>query len=404
MTKCFVIAVVLTGSLCGCGSSYSRMKSEDQIAPFGELARAYSAMPTQIVRVQTVRADEPPIRVAIHKSGNRSATGPILVFIHGLFSESSAWRYMAGALGTDHMVWLIDLPGCGASEKPHPSRLTRDGYGPTGLADRIYQALAAELAAEPLERRVVLVGHSLGSAIAMRMMADPVLREAYGPTRLRVSGLVLLTPLDVAIEKPIPVLEYVAHVHDLEIVGAQVSGVLRERLAAGVMQSYGDPDRAPREEVDRSVRMLTASSSRRALQAMIVQATPRRPKPVRPARPDWPRIDRLVMQYSNIDVPVRIACGAHDETFPASMSYKLAAQVPCAGLVVIRDCMHSPHLERPREAAAIIEDFIGAADASKSPRLALESRRKCCDVGELCGHLKPWSCYEQEDLDRRRGR
>ena len=37
MIKCFVIAVVLTGSLWGCGSSYSRMKSEDQIAPFGEL-------------------------------------------------------------------------------------------------------------------------------------------------------------------------------------------------------------------------------------------------------------------------------------------------------------------------------------------------------------------------------
>ena len=354
MIRHVIIVAVFVG-LLGCGSNYSRMKSEREIAPFDAIMQRLDTMSKTTVLIPTLRHGEPTVRLALHEIGNPDAAGPILVFIHGAFSDASAWRYVAGDLGDGHTVWLLDLPGCGASDKPDPARLAVDGYAPAALADRAYQALTARLDNEPPERRIVLVGHSLGSAVAMRMLSDPGLRRTYADTRERVEGLVLVTPLDVAIEQPIPILEYVAHLGGANIGLANLAGVLRERLAEGVMQSYSNPAQAPREEVDRSIPILAAGPSRRATQAMILQATPRRPGG---ARPDWPEVDRLVTEYANIDVPVRITCGAHDETFPASMSYKLAAQLRFADLHVIPDCMHSPHLERPLACAALIDRFV----------------------------------------------
>jgi pimeloyl-ACP methyl ester carboxylesterase len=312
----------------------------------------------------TTRPDEPVVRVAICKVGDPSARDPILVFIHGAFSNAETWRYVAGEIGDDHTLWLVDLPGCGASDKPRPSELSADGYGPFATGDRLYQALGHALSGESAERRVVFVGHSTGAMIVTRMLADPALRARHANVVARVVGAMFLSPLDVAVEKPVPTLEYVAHVDDWKVGLGDALGLLRENMARGTAASYNDPATAPREEVDRGLRIITDPASRHAMQAMILQATPRRRDEV---RPDWPEVDRLVRQYANVDVPVGIVCGAHDETLPASMSYKLAAQIPGATLTVIPDCMHSPHLEQPQTCARLIRDFVKRTDRPPVP-------------------------------------
>ena len=262
---------------------------------------------------------------------------------------------MAGALGDDYTLWLIDLPGCGESDKPRPRDLASDGYGPDALAERVYQAMECALSGEAGERRVVFVAHSTGAMVVTRMLAEPEMRARHAAVLGRVAGAVFISPLDVAVEKPVPTLEYVAHLSDAQVELGDAFGMLRERMAKGTAASYDDPEVAPREEVDRGVRIITDTASRHALQAMILQATPRRRDAV---RPDWSEVDRLVEQYANIDVPVAIAAGAHDETLPVSMSYKLAAQIPGATLQVIPNCMHSPHLEHPETCARIIREFL----------------------------------------------
>jgi pimeloyl-ACP methyl ester carboxylesterase len=280
------------------------------------------------------------------------------VCVHGAFSDAKAWRYIAGALGDDYTLWFVDLPGCGESDKPSAGSLAPDGFGPTALADRIYQAVARSLADDDgsaRNRPVVLVGHSLGALIVTRMLADPDLRSRYANTRGRIAGMFLITPLDVAIEKPVPVLEAVAHLSGLEVALGRLSGLLRERLADGVLQSYDDPAAAQRAEVDRGVEFISSAARRHAMQALILQATPRRPRGL---RPDWPAVDTLTAQYANIDVPTAIVCGAHDETLPSSMSYKLRAQIRGATLRVLPDCKHSPHLEHPQRCADALVEFL----------------------------------------------
>jgi pimeloyl-ACP methyl ester carboxylesterase len=97
--------------------------------------------------------------------------GPTYVLLHGLLDSSAGWSEVAQRL--PHLCIAFDLPGFGASDQPTRPRIS-------AYAEDVAAAIRAlEL------RRFVLVGHSLGGAVA-----------AAVAERLpdRVSALVLLAP------------------------------------------------------------------------------------------------------------------------------------------------------------------------------------------------------------------
>jgi pyruvate dehydrogenase E2 component (dihydrolipoamide acetyltransferase) len=85
--------------------------------------------------------------------------GPTLVFLHGLGGSQSTWQVVLGDLVDHHRTISIDLPGHGASDKSPDA-----DYSVDGLAT----AVSAALATLKLDRPV-LVGHSLGGAVALRI-------------------------------------------------------------------------------------------------------------------------------------------------------------------------------------------------------------------------------------------
>jgi pimeloyl-ACP methyl ester carboxylesterase len=96
---------------------------------------------------------------------NGPASGQTLVLVHGSGDTALAWGQVADALGGSpyQTVLALDLPG-------HGSRATEPLPAPPTVA-----AYAADVRAE-IERRglarVTLAGHSLGSAIALRLALD----------------------------------------------------------------------------------------------------------------------------------------------------------------------------------------------------------------------------------------
>ncbi|HXK21005.1 MAG TPA: alpha/beta fold hydrolase, partial [Polyangiaceae bacterium] len=90
-------------------------------------------------------------------------SGPKLVLLHSLFMDHSTWNAVASDLARDYCVITPDLPGCGESEKPAPSRFAYD-------VDAFTSAIADLYAALSLGRAVVL-GHGLGGAIALTLAA-----------------------------------------------------------------------------------------------------------------------------------------------------------------------------------------------------------------------------------------
>ncbi len=88
--------------------------------------------------------------------------GPTIVLLHGAGAATHSWRDLAPLLANDFTVIAPDLPGHGFTETPGG-----DGLSLPGMA-RSVTALLATLGAEP----VLVVGHSAGAAIALRMAID----------------------------------------------------------------------------------------------------------------------------------------------------------------------------------------------------------------------------------------
>jgi magnesium chelatase accessory protein len=88
--------------------------------------------------------------------------GPPLLLIHGTGASTHSWRDVAPFLAQRFSVVMVDLPGQGFSARPPPELLALDGMA-RGIA-----AVLALLGVSP----EVVVGHSAGAAIAIRMVLD----------------------------------------------------------------------------------------------------------------------------------------------------------------------------------------------------------------------------------------
>ncbi len=110
---------------------------------------------------------------------------PCVVFLHGAQQDHSVWilqsRYLAHH---GHAVLALDLPGHGRSRGPAATSVE-------AIADRVVQSIA------PLANpRLLLVGHSMGSLVALelaRRLADRVVGVALCGTAfpMRVSDALL---------------------------------------------------------------------------------------------------------------------------------------------------------------------------------------------------------------------
>jgi pimeloyl-ACP methyl ester carboxylesterase len=85
-----------------------------------------------------------------------SGSGPTVLFVHGLDSDSQVWAPVVGLLD-DHTCVTIDLPGHGES----PVDADPAAYSREALLERLDEVIG------DLAGPVVLVGHSLGGYLGM---------------------------------------------------------------------------------------------------------------------------------------------------------------------------------------------------------------------------------------------
>ncbi|MCZ6573313.1 MAG: alpha/beta hydrolase [Planctomycetota bacterium] len=345
--------LVLTLTLASAyASTYGKLPPLAGLKDLAALAATTASLPSQRGFVTVGEAGGRPIRLAFRHTKQGSGKW-IVVMLHGLLSDSRAWRFVAGDLGMDHNLLLIDLMGCGRSAKPDPRDLAPNAYSPTALARQVLLVIRERSKNE----RIAVVGHSLGGMTTLRMLGDPDLRAEFRDVVERVERVILLASVDFAVERKHATFERITDLSDVQAALGATFGLLREETARSVHDGAGDPSRMPREEADRLAEILRRGATRHAAQEMIRQAVPFTPK----GRPDWPRMERLVADYRNVDVPCLILWGARDETFPASMGYKLRAQLPRAWLRVLPGCMHQLPAEAPRACAKHIRGFVATA-------------------------------------------
>jgi len=86
-----------------------------------------------------------------------AGSGPTVVFLHGLDSDSSVWASAVELLLDDHRCVLVDLPGHGESPAPDDAST----YSRQAVLDQLDHVL------DRYPSPVVLVGHSLGGYLGL---------------------------------------------------------------------------------------------------------------------------------------------------------------------------------------------------------------------------------------------
>ena len=242
-------------------------------------------------------------------------SGPDLVILHSLLADRSAFDRVVPGLSKKRRVWLVNLPGYGASR---PAGTSVENY-----ADRI----AALLRSLKLNHPDIL-GNGLGGfisvalaarhgALVRRLIAAPALAAFPEPAKQPLRGLAervakegMSGALEVAIRRMFP-----------ERFIAANPSVVEERKQA-LMRA--DP-----------ACFRTACLALAALDLSPV--------------------------LSNIKSETLVMAGSEDATTPPALARELAAKIPQAKFRELQGCGHCPQIENPALFVQVVEEYLGAA-------------------------------------------
>jgi pimeloyl-ACP methyl ester carboxylesterase len=236
-----------------------------------------------------------------------TGTGPAIVMVHGLGGQMGNFTMALAPLLTDtHRVIVIDRPGMGYSDRAPdaPANPRSQAATVAALIDRL-----------DLERPLV-VGHSLGGAIALCLAMDH-------PDRTR--GLALLAPLTQPPTGPIDAFKGLAITGRVSrfVISWILAIPMSIRTAPQVLEQVFGPDPIPDGYAVKGGALLGL-----------------RPAAFRNTSRDYLASGRdlrwMAGQYPSLQVPVRILFGADDRILEADLHGRdLVAKHPHIGLEVI---------------------------------------------------------------------
>ncbi len=295
-------------------------------------------------RVVVGRDDGFPVEVACADNGNLSADCTLLL-LHGLFDHKGTWELMQPFLGERFRTVALDLVGFGESSRPRFRSLPEhERY----CLDRLAAYVGEFIRVLELDR-LILVGNSLGGAIALRLAcSDP--QERPWAVGLDLRGLVLISAVGYPQRLPgfVPLLAGKPGALLLNPTLqrlAVASGLARRFAGSTYSRIFFDPRRIPERLVDRAVEYFAMPGTPFSYRMTVRNLTP-------------PDIDTFTDRYPGMPLPALIVWGRQDRIVPALNALRFEADLPAAKLHVFDDCGHVPHLEYPGETAAAIRDWI----------------------------------------------
>jgi pimeloyl-ACP methyl ester carboxylesterase len=318
MILSYLIILILLLGLLAVGTSFGVARLEAAHPPTG-----------RFVEVQGVRLHVAELGLAPGAPG----ADPAVVLIHGASGNLEDMRLALGEkLASSHRVILIDRPGHGWSSRPE-------------CDDCASPARQAELVAGALEqlgvRRAILLGHSWGGAFATAYaLAFPE----------RTAGLVLVStpthpwPGNPGWYNKVALLPYIGPLFLRTCV--YPLGLL---LAASASRSVFEPQAVPDDYVRRAAILLV----------------------LRPKTFYWNARDLALLEsftaaqvprYVDLRTPTVIITGDCDTLVsPQLNAQALAAILPRAKLVLLKNIGHMPHHAAPDVVAAAVAELVPRA-------------------------------------------
>ena len=281
--------------------------------------------PDETVAVSFRDAEGHEREVATHHKV--AGSGPPLVLVHGLMTSAYSWRYVIADLAERHRVFIPDLVGSGASEKP-PDLV----YSIENLS-RFLAAYVRALDAGP----PYLVGNSLGGLICLKTLLDsPDLADRY--VHIHAPGYPMLrSKLAHALLALAPVRWALAwFVHRF-----------RERFVAWNVH-YQRDDMLSREEVrEYAGQFETAAGSKVFVRILRESVDPSEHAGIiATLRRDAGRLPSVLLLYAR-----------EDPLVPPEFGPRYAEDIPGAPLHWIEESSHFVQVEQPARTVDEIRDF-----------------------------------------------
>jgi pyruvate dehydrogenase E2 component (dihydrolipoamide acetyltransferase) len=240
--------------------------------------------------------------------------GTPAVLIHGFGGDLNAWMFNHVDLAAHRAVWALDLPGHGESGK------TVD----TGSVDELADAVLAFLDDQGIER-AHLVGHSMGSVVAMTVAAK-------APARVASLALISAAGLGEEINR--------------EYIDGFVAGSNRNQLKPHMLQLFADPTLVTRQMIEDIVKYKRLEGVPEALQKIAAQAF---------AGGVQKRLyrDRL----GSLAPRALVIWGRQDQIIPARHADGLPGDIR---VHVLEGKGHMVHMEAAAEVNRLLNDFFEA--------------------------------------------
>jgi pimeloyl-ACP methyl ester carboxylesterase len=257
--------------------------------------------------------------------------GSAVVLLHGFGDTADSWRRVVPRLVGNHRVVALDIPPFGRSSGP-----SLNGTSLVEWYEEFFPALLRELGL----KRVTLVGHSFGGAVALHSaLARPKVIEqlvlvapaGLGPGAPWWWQAAAGRPVNWAalLKLPNPVAG--------QAIRAGMRSFLEERLL------YDN-----RQMEDVIEHFLTLHGGRRELEQLLATG-----------RALIPGYDgTLIERVTEIRCPVKVIWGRDDRLAPVEHAGAFAAAVPHAKVEILERCGHYPQVELPGRVIELLEELL----------------------------------------------
>ncbi len=264
--------------------------------------------------------------------------GPPILMVHGLGGTQAHFDPLVAELEGDFRVVAIDRPGSGYSTRPH------DRPGDTRAQAVFLVALMDALGME----RPLVVGHSLGGAIALALAVD-------FPDR--ISGIVLVSPLT-RFAAEVPPAFGALNIRRRwlrRLVAETISAPNAAKLAPATHAYVFAPQVPPADFMVRGGAMLALKPSHFYAAATDFVAT--RGGDVR----------EVAKRYGEITLPAGMAFGTADKVLSAEEHGRtLLAAMPGLDAVFLEGTGHMPQYSHAKEIAALVRRVAARAFAGRT--------------------------------------
>jgi magnesium chelatase accessory protein len=250
-----------------------------------------------------------------------SGDGPVLLLLHGTGAATHSWRGMLPLLATRFTVVAPDLPGHGFTAR-----------GPQTLPAmaKAVGALLTELDLKP----TIIVGHSAGVAVGLRMMLDGVIDAkavvGLSPALLPFPGLA--AKLFPTMAKLLFLNPFAPHIF------ARMAGPTRE-VARFMLKSTGST--LDVDGVDFYARLFRKPGHIAGTIGMMAS---------------WD-LEPLKRDLPTLTVPLLLVHGDGDTAIPLAKAREAAALIPGTRFEVMKGLGHLAHEEAPDRIAGMITEF-----------------------------------------------